>query len=196
MFTQRFGWNWFCRDGKPRPDNRTPIVRPRPQRPRLSLQPLDERILPSVTEFSLPAPNHGPAGITRGPDGNMWFTEVDAVNGNRIGRITPSGQITEFSAGITPGSQPFDIAVGPDGNLWFTETADRIGRITPTGKITEFSAGITAGSQPSGIVAGPDGNMWFTEPLGPSGFGAIARITPAGVVTEFRTGLTRNSEPF
>ena len=136
------------------------------------------------------SPNHGPAGITRGPDGNLWFTEVDAMNGNQIGRITPTGQITEFSTGITPGSQPFDITAGPDGNLWFTETADRIGRITPTGQVTEFTAGITANSQPSGIVAGPDGNLWFTEPLGPNSLGAIARITPTGVVTEFRTGLT------
>jgi len=168
----------------------------RPARARLSLLPLDDRILPSVTEFSLSAPNHGPTGITQGPDGNIWFTEIDAVNGNRIGRITPSGQITEFATGITSGSQPFDITVGPDGNLWFTETADRIGRITPTGQVTEFTAGITAGSEPSGIFAGPDGNLWFTEPLGPSGLGAIARITPTGVVTEFRTGLTPDSEPF
>lgn len=163
---------------------------------RLSLHALDDRILPSITEFSLPAPNHGPAGITRGPDGNIWFTEVEALNGNRIGRITQMGQITEFAAGITPGSQPFDITVGPDGNLWFTETADRIGRITPSGQVTEFSVGITAGSQPSGIVTGPDGNLWFTEPLGPNGVGAIARITPTGFVTEFRTGLSPGVEPF
>jgi streptogramin lyase len=163
---------------------------------RLSLHALDERILPSITEFSLPAPNHGPAGITRGPDGNIWFAEIDALAGNRIGRISLSGQITEFATGITSGSQPFDITVGPDGNLWFTETADQIGRISPTGQVTEFATGITAGSQPSGIVAGPDGNIWFTEPLGPNSVGAIARITPTGVVTEFRTGLTHSAEPF
>ena len=39
-----------------------------------------------------PAPS--PFGITAGPDGNLWFTEVA---GNQIGRITPASHaITEF----------------------------------------------------------------------------------------------------
>ena len=58
-------------------------------------------------------------GITAGPDGNLWFTEPV---GDRIGRITPGGTVTEFSAGITPNSAPVGITAGPDGNLWFTET--------------------------------------------------------------------------
>ena len=76
----------------------------------------------------------------------------------------PAGTVTEFSAGITPGSAPGDIAAGPDGNLWFTEAyGNRIGRITPAGTITEFSAGISGNSTPQGIAAGSDGNLWFTE---------------------------------
>jgi streptogramin lyase len=106
----------------------------------------------------------GPDGIAVGPDGNLWFTEYA---GNRIGRITPAGAVTEFSAGITAGSQPDQIAAGPDGNLWFTETrGNRVGRITPAGAVTEFSAGITAGSGTGGIAAGRDGNLWFTEYAG------------------------------
>jgi virginiamycin B lyase len=66
--------------------------------------------------------------ITAGPDGNLWFTE-DA--GNNIGRITTTGEITEFPI-PTPQSGPHGIAVGPDGNLWFTEqTGNKIGRINP-----------------------------------------------------------------
>ena len=66
---------------------------------------------------------------------------VHRVNGDRIGRITPAGVVTEFSAGITAGSGPYGIAAGPDGNLWFTEfDGDRIGRITPAGVVTEFGA--------------------------------------------------------
>jgi streptogramin lyase len=45
----------------------------------------------SITEFSLPF-GSAPFGITAGPDGNLWFTES-----GKIGRITPSGTITEFS---------------------------------------------------------------------------------------------------
>ncbi len=68
-----------------------------------------------------------PTGIAAGPDGNLWFTESD---GNRIGRITPGGTITEFARGISAKSRPFGIAAGPDGNVWFTEfSGNRIGRV-------------------------------------------------------------------
>ena len=57
----------------------------------------------------------------------MWFTEP---GGNRVGRITPTGSFTEFTAGITAGSSPNAIAPGPDGNLWFSEAVgNRIARI-------------------------------------------------------------------
>jgi streptogramin lyase len=106
-----------------------------------------------------PAPPGGtcqPAGITAGPDGNIWFTEE---NGNRIGRITPGGAITEF--GLPAGSLPVEITPGPDGALWFTEAgSNSIGRITTSGAITHRSVS----GAPDGIVAGPDGNIWFTEP--------------------------------
>jgi virginiamycin B lyase len=84
----------------------------------------------------------GPADITAGPDGAMWFTEPDA---NRIGRITPAGQVREFPTGKNSG--PLAITAGPDGNVWFTEYGncfegcvggDRIGRATPQGVITVF----------------------------------------------------------
>ncbi len=49
---------------------------------------------PTMTEFSVPTLSSDPQGIIPGPDGNLWFTEV---LGNKVGRITPSGTITEFS---------------------------------------------------------------------------------------------------
>ena len=129
-----------------------------------------------------------PTSIAAGPDGNLWFTDPDG-----IGKITPSGAVTEYSTGITPGARPFGIAAGPDGNLWFTEyLGGRIGKITTSGTVTEYSTGITAGSRPWGIAAGPDGNLWFTE----EDSDRIGRITTAGAVTgEFPT-LTANSQPF
>src|SRR5450631_3218903 len=114
-----------------------------------------------ITEFSVGiTPGAEPFGITAGPDGNLWFTELI---GDKIGRITPLGVVTEFP-GVTAGSVPRRITAGPDGNLWFTEnTGNRIGRITPLGVVTEFSVGITAGASPFSITVGPDGNLWFTE---------------------------------
>ena len=61
-----------------------------------------------------------PVGIAAGPDGNLWFTEN---LGEKIGRITATGTITEFPSRTSADSQPAWIAAGPDGNLWFTEAA-------------------------------------------------------------------------
>src|SRR5882757_1289339 len=139
-----------------------------------------------VTEFPLFGSTTSPGGITAGPDANLWFVEQ---SGNRVGRITINGALTEFSAGITAGSGPFDITAGPDGNLWFTEhEGDRVARITFNGTVTEFAAGITADAQPTGITAGPDGNLWFAEYHSDR----IGQITPTGAVTEFTAGITGN----
>jgi streptogramin lyase len=95
--------------------------------------------------------------------------------------------ITEFSAGLNPGSTPDEIAAGPDGNLWFSDvgTTDALGRITPAGQITELNLGVS----PKGVAGGPDGNVWFTIPAG------IGRVTPAGTFVEFSAGLNPGSQP-
>jgi streptogramin lyase len=50
----------------------------------------------------------------------------------QIGRITPAGQITQFSLSMLQENSPQEITAGPDGNLWFTENgSDQIGRLTP-----------------------------------------------------------------
>jgi virginiamycin B lyase len=126
-----------------------------------------------------------PWDITTGPDGNLWFTDMEF---NQIGRITPSGAIQTFAV---PGAMLSleGITAGPDGNVWFTDGlsraippvgGNRIGRITPDGVVTMFPVP-TANSLPGTITTGPDGNLWFVEQFA----GQVGRITPAGVVTEF-----------
>jgi streptogramin lyase len=141
----------------------------------------------TVTEF--PVPMAGTlVGIAAGPDGNVWFTDL----ADRIGRITPAGSISVFTAGISQNTLPYDITTGPDGNLWFTGLGGRVGRITTAGTVTEFSAGITANSEPKQIRTGPDGNLWFTE-----GFGnRIARVNielPPVVTTDAASGIGSES---
>jgi len=158
---------------------------------------------PMITEYSSGlTPNSTPEEIVTGADGNLWFTE-DSTPG-RIGRITPSGTITEFgqTQGLSTNGGPLGITRGPDGNVWFAETSNpgRIGKITPSGAITEYTGGVAPGfsanTSPEEITTGPDGNLWFTEAADP---GAVARITPSGVVTEFKGGVapgfTANRRP-
>src|SRR5581483_11746678 len=114
----------------------------------------------------------GLSGITKGPDGNVWFLNMD---GRHVGQITPSGAVTQFHI---PRSMGFLVGItgGPDGRLWFSsEDTQLIGRTTLQGVMTEF---VAAGG--GGICAGPDGNVWFG-----TGLAFIGRITPSGVATLF-----------
>ncbi len=142
---------------------------------------------PTITEYPLPSHGTQPLVIAAGPDGNVWFTE--ATGPGAIGRITPSGGVTEFTSGLN--APAAGIVAGSNGELWFAEpSSGKIGEITTSGSIKEFNA--AKGSEPHGITAGQEGDLWFTEQ---GNHGAIGRITTAGSVTEFTTGLTQNSRP-
>jgi hypothetical protein len=114
-----------------------------------------------LTEPDVPSCGLTCAGITAGPDGNMWFTQNEQFP--QIGRITMAGQITYFPV---QGKGAGDIAWVHDGGIWFTDPGDRrIARISPsTGVITYF--------EPVGqdqffsvlraISSASDGNLYFT----------------------------------
>jgi virginiamycin B lyase len=85
----------------------------------------------AILEFPL-ATSHLPNQITVGPDGALWFTQVD-----RIGRITTGGVATDFVIGSV--SNPQGIVTGPDGALWFTESSS-VGRVTTAGGLTHAPA--------------------------------------------------------
>jgi virginiamycin B lyase len=139
------------------------------------------------SQYSIPTPGSDPIFLTTGPDGAQWFTERD---GNKIGRITTSGQITEYAV-PTAGANPYGIAAGPDGALWFTEVfGNNIGRITLSGVITEYAVP-TPDAKPWGIASGPDGALWFAEQKA----GQIGRITTSGTITEYEVP-TSNAVPF
>jgi streptogramin lyase len=138
-------------------------------------------------EFPLP-PGSYLGALAAGPDGNVWFTVPAVAAGEeKIGKITPSGVITEYPL-PTHNSYLQGITAGHDGNVWFTEyEGNKIGRITPSGTITEFP--LPASSRmPRVIVVGPDDNLWFAEG------DKIGKITPDGRITEFPTA--RNVDPY
>lgn len=134
--------------------------------------------------------------IAAGSDGNLWFTET-FINRRgytvvRIGRMTPSGEFTDFRIGERVGD-PAPITAGPDGNLWIADSylvkgrrKKAIVRITPAGEVKRFQLSPAVGV--NDITAGPDGNLWFTETALRGGW--IGRITPQGRVSHFRLPRT------
>jgi virginiamycin B lyase len=134
----------------------------------------DRSLLSTVNAFSLPnAPNGAATDALRivSLGGNLYFT----TTGDEIGRITPTGQITQnFAPGGT------DLAVGADGNLW-TALGNTVERITPGGVVTNYAIP-TPNAQAGSITAGADGNIWFEE----TSTDTLGRINPTtGAITEF-----------
>jgi virginiamycin B lyase len=175
---------WLALSGQapPRPaERRRPAFRRSSHRPRV--EALEDRCLLSYTinEFSLPTANSQPNFIAAGPDGNVWFAEI---NRNSLGRITRAGQITEVPLPIPSDNTRFVFT--PDGNIWFGTQTD-IAEITPQGVLLHDYA-IPSASPPGfgadgiSITLGPDGNIWYVEPYTND---LIGRITPDGQITEF-----------
>jgi streptogramin lyase len=160
----------------------------------------------TVTEFGAGIPSGSAlSDLVAGPEGNLWFT-LDpgfAGSGGRsrgrsgIGRITPAGEVTIFTAGLPKFAYPREITPVPGGDLWFvdpTAVADApplIGRVTPQGTITEFPSGLPQALAIGGRAAdGSDGNLWFTQVFNlphdddePGGL--VGQVGSTGTVTSF-----------
>jgi streptogramin lyase len=121
----------------------------------------DASVCGVFTTYPLPSPGSLPIGITVGSDEAMWFAEE---NGNRIGRITTSGAITEFP---TSGF-PYSIAAGPQNTIWFTQCgSNQVGQIATSGGTVYESHVPTANAALYNIASDPRGGFpWFTETSG------------------------------
>jgi virginiamycin B lyase len=116
-----------------------------------------------------------PDGIVTGPDGNLWFVEFTGAQ--MVGRMTPTGTLTEFPLGGNP--QGIASAAG---FLWIPEnTGNVIVQMNTSGAIVNTFA-LPGTRAPRHITLGPDGALWFAESASPA---RIGRITTAGVITEF-----------
>jgi virginiamycin B lyase len=127
----------------------------------------------SFKQFQVPTDNSEPRYITVGSDGNLWFTEgaefftpdADPDMGgtfhNQIGRITPTGEITEFRV---EGCQCFlnDIVQGPGGVLYYTTNNQGLGRITTDGEVLPEVVPGNFSALGGGIARHGD-DIWYTD---------------------------------
>lgn len=157
----------------------------------------DASICGVFTTYPLPSPSSFPIGITVGSDGAMWFAEQF---GNRVGRITTSGAITEYP---TSGS-PYGIAAGPDNTIWFTQFgSNQVGQIATSGGTVYESHVPTGDAGLFNIASDPHGAFpWFTETQGnnidtlrESGIGiATVRESPVTTAAAEPWGITAGSD--
>ncbi len=111
------------------------------------------------------------AGLTIGPDGNLWIADVMGSivradwNGHLLNRyMLPLDQDR---------TRPVGIVTGADGELWFSEcTGSALGRITTDGSMSTIPIGA---KRPYSVVLGHDGNVWFGDAFD----GAYGWVSPA-----------------
>ena len=146
----------------------------------------------NVTPFQVPGNSGTPQvfSITTGKDGNLWFTDTAA---SYIGKITPSGTVTQYPIPASLGYTLGQIVSGPDGNLWFLATIPGdvvigvVGSINTSGVLqSAYNIPSVSGGNapfPEAITVGSDGALWFTD----SNNALIWRVTTAGAFTNYET---------
>lgn len=138
------------------------------------------RISPAGVATHFPLTPH-PSGVPNpareiiaGPDANVWYVR----DYGQIGKVTPSGSITEYPVEI--GAET-TIGLGADGSIWFGGgPSSRFGRITTSGSVTYVPNPIDSVRS---IVGTPDGDVWLSGQTGsPFRVPAVARIDAEGDV--------------
>jgi virginiamycin B lyase len=151
----------------------------------LGAGPASAALTPTVTDYPTDSALSGPSAIAPGPDGALWFTEL---NGREIGRMTVGGTLTMHAPlpGGGGASFPYGIAAGSDGAMWFVaQSPSIVGRIDSSGAIlTKALASGTA--NPTHITSGPGGALWFTDSV-TKVIGRIPASTPLQTPDESRT---------
>jgi streptogramin lyase len=130
------------------------------------------------TEYPLGSET-SPNTIVVGKDGALWFGE-GGIGTGKIGRIAPSGAVTQFS--LPTHDKPDDLTIDTHGNLWWTDytTPAKVAKMTPSGTVTAYPLP-ESNSSNYGIAADKAGNVWFTE----SAPKRIGKISESGAITEY-----------
>jgi virginiamycin B lyase len=111
--------------------------------------------------FKVPTADAGPYQITAGPNGTMWFTEY---NTSKIGRVTATGKVTEFTV-PRPTYGPAGVAGSGPGPVYAADPTGFIDTIAADGRISPVRVPSAAGV-PFAIARMPSGILWISELTG------------------------------
>ncbi|MBC5815380.1 MAG: Virginiamycin B lyase [Candidatus Eremiobacteraeota bacterium] len=147
--------------------------------------PSPSPVVPNVSgEVVVPSAASAPTTITRGSDGNLWFTERAL---NKVAKVVIGSSVTITEPlQLSAASSPTSITNGPDTNLWVAETgSDKIAKVSPSSGALLAEFALAPGANPQQIISGPNGSLWFTEAGRGGTPNRIGAITVAGVLSEF-----------
>ncbi len=153
-----------------------------------SSAPTERSGSPSRTPARSPERRAGtqPNQIAVGPDGNLWFTESGA---GRIGRVTPAGEVTEFSLPNSDLAEEIGpIVAGPDGDLWFG-TDHGIGSVSPSGRVGQlYCLSATCEEGADALALGSEGSLWVAAgSVSGASVGPVAIPSPTAAAEERTT---------
>jgi uncharacterized repeat protein (TIGR03803 family) len=162
----------------------------------------DAQLFQTLCSFNY-ANGDGPrAGLTLGPDGNLYGATEYGGGGSDIGtvfQVTTNGTVnTLFSfSGSGEGSPEAAMTLGPDGDFYGTcpgggDFYGSVFKLSTNGTITtvcSFNGADGDGPQLATLTLGPDGNFYGTTQEGGSdddngyGLGTVFKVTPGGRLT-------------
>lgn len=145
----------------------------------------------AVQDFPVPTPDSELTDIATGKDGSLWFSEQ---KGYKVGRITTSGQITEWTIPREDAEDtdfgPEELTVAADGRVWVLSDAHASAFVidpsvpnVPVGRYA-VNGDELGGRRGKDIAAAPDGTVWITDSLGDG----VLRIAPDGRGADTRGG--------
>jgi virginiamycin B lyase len=145
----------------------------------------------SIREWAVPTPNAIPHDAAVGPDGALWFTEMNA---NKLGRFDEqAGTFNEIDL-TTADSGPHGLAIDNAGNVWFTANKKGyVGRMSPaTGRAIQYPMPDPRAKDPHTPVFDRDGALWFT--LQESSM--VGKLDPKTGAMAFVSTPTPNARPY
>jgi len=121
---------------------------------------------PALHFEQFPISTGGMFGVTVDHVGNVWWVDVGG-RPIRIGRMTPSGQATEFPVPTTARSS-WGLVQDPAGGLVFTQynNGGGYGHVDAAGHIVELAVPWRGDNQTTGIAFDRAGHLWIAPKAG------------------------------